>query len=134
MMFLHDFLEFSSASSNCVRKNFSKKIFFKFPSRYRSGSNLCKLFTNISKIFFYLASVIGAVVSSTILEQTTVNGSDVTPGEDVLQFCGANDCPSNNVTNPNLEEPDPTLVRLRKMRYSGIAAKGQVHSEYMTKS
>ena len=58
------------------------------------------------------AGVIGAIISSTILEQNTVNGSEVSPNNEILQFCGANDCPGNNVTNPNLEEPDSTLVRL----------------------
>ena len=56
------------------------------------------------------ASVIGSIVSSTILEPTVVNGTEVEPTEEILQFCGANDCPDNNITNPNLEEPDSALV------------------------
>ena len=48
-------------------------------------------------------SVIGAIISSTILEPTVKNGTEVIPTEEILQFCGANDCPGNNVTNPNLE-------------------------------
>ena len=58
-----------------------------------------------------LDTIVGAVISSTILEPTVVNGSEIAPTEEILKFCGANDCPNNNISNPNLEEPDSTLVR-----------------------
>ena len=62
-------------------------------------------------ILMYLSAiVIGSIISSTILKPNVVNGTEVEPTNETLQFCGANDCPGNNVTNPNLEDPDSTLV------------------------
>ena len=46
------------------------------------------------------AAITGSIISATVLRPKIENST-----EEILelQFCGANDCPSNNVTNANLE-------------------------------
>lgn len=46
------------------------------------------------------ASVVGAIVSSTVLRPAQTN---LTSDEDIGLYCGINDCPSNNFTSTNLE-------------------------------
>ena len=64
----------------------------------------------------FIANIIGAIISSTILNQrgenTTLPADDYT-----LSLCGRNDCPDNNVTNVNLEKPASSVVGSRFMSF-----------------
>ena len=62
-------------------------------------------------MFFVTASITGSIITSTVL-RPVVNGSE-TVSDDVLKYCGVEDCPDNNVTNPNLEDPDEETVRIQ---------------------
>lgn len=57
------------------------------------------------------ASITGSIITSTILKPTVADGEEEEVSDYVLQFCGIKDCPDNNVTNPNLEDPDSETVR-----------------------
>lgn len=63
--------------------------------------------------------MVGATISSTVLEPQLVNGTEFDVTDEMLRLCGANDCPGNNVSNPNLEEPDPTLVNKHCLKKRG---------------
>ena len=47
----------------------------------------------------------GSIVSSTVLRQ---NVSEI--DEEILEFCGVNDCPGNNASNPYAEKPPQSTV------------------------
>ena len=58
-----------------------------------------------------LASITGSIITSTILKPVVLdNETDI---EEVLPFCGVNDC--NELDNPNLEEPDSETVRVYQL-------------------
>ncbi len=38
------------------------------------------------------------------------NETESVPSEEALQYCGVEDCPWNNVTNPNLAKPESSTV------------------------
>ena len=61
----------------------------------------------------FIASVTGSIITSTILQPVEVNGTDAEPSEEALATCGANDCPDNDISNPNLQDPDDETVRKR---------------------
>lgn len=52
------------------------------------------------------ASITGSIISSTILN-TGYNG---TIDYDTGEYCGANDCPDNNITDIALNDPDDSTV------------------------
>ena len=56
-------------------------------------------------MFCVPAGISGAVISSLILHQPH---SNIT--EEALAYCGVNDCPYNNVTNPHAESPEQKTV------------------------
>ena len=60
----------------------------------------------LMSLCFFSASVTGSVISSTVLRQPPNEIDD-----EILGFCGANDCPGNNASNPNTEKPDEQTVR-----------------------
>ncbi len=73
-----------------------------------------------------IGNITGPVISSAVLWMNTgegnSTGSNVTADgndewyltdEEISMYCGINDCPGNNVTNPIAEEPEERKVRLR---------------------
>ena len=57
----------------------------------------------------YSASVFSSLISSLVLQQAPPDNY-TRPSDDDLALCGINDCPSNNVTNINLQKPSDHLV------------------------
>ncbi|KAK2160044.1 hypothetical protein LSH36_141g04013 [Paralvinella palmiformis] len=66
-------------------------------------------FFGIFFMFFQCSSILGSVISSTVLMPTEVENGTLTD-DDIKLYCGLNDCPDNNVTNPNLDDPDDETV------------------------
>ena len=63
-------------------------------------------FIIFSYLFFqFSGGITGSIITATILRQDPSNIS-----EDALSYCGVNDCPGLNITNPNEQKPDETVV------------------------
>lgn len=87
-------------------------------------------FFGIFFCFFQMSSITGSIISSTILKPVLVDDNGTSQSTDaylmsvddsVLEYCGGNDCPWNNVTNPNLEKPASHVVWTMLGVYIGIA-------------
>jgi hypothetical protein len=76
-------------------------------------------FFGIFFMFFQISSITGSIISSTVLKPKPINGSEDTPTD--MAFCGANDCPWNNITS-NLEKPPDKTVWTMVGIYLAIAA------------
>ncbi len=60
------------------------------------------------------AAITGSIISSTVLRPRAAGNETLDPpGDDVLQYCGAKDCPGNEQNNTNLAPIDPATVSAR---------------------
>lgn len=71
-----------------------------------------QLDTTVSLLIALTASIVGSIISSTILKPTEEEEGDYEPlpPSVIMDICGANDCPDNNETNPNLQDPSEATV------------------------
>ncbi len=91
-----------------------------------SESHVCLYVTNIlfsikTILHFRLGNITGSAISSAVLWMNlgdgNSTGSNNTEGDDwyltdeeVAMYCGVNDCPWNNISNPIAEEPEEKRV------------------------
>ncbi|CAD5114808.1 DgyrCDS3850 [Dimorphilus gyrociliatus] len=80
------------------------------------------VFFGIFFCFFQTASILGSIISSTVLRPRT-EGGDKPPTPEALAYCGYRDCPyqQGNVTNPNLEKPKSSVIWTMVGIYMGVA-------------
>ena len=64
-------------------------------------------------LLFLTASLVGSIISSTILRPPGgPDENNTLSQEEVYEYCGVNDCPWNNISNPGLADPDDKTVRV----------------------
>lgn len=78
-------------------------------------------FFGIFFMFFQISSITGSVISSTILAPQPANPNDTKAPPADWTHCGADDCPWNNVTSTNIEEPSDTTLWTMVGVYIGVA-------------
>jgi hypothetical protein len=77
------------------------------------SNNQPPIVTSASHVSF-TASLVGNTISSTILRPPGGPDENNTfSQEEVTMYCGKNDCPWNNITNPGQAQPDDKTVRVR---------------------
>ncbi|KAK2141720.1 hypothetical protein LSH36_1053g01004 [Paralvinella palmiformis] len=91
-----------------------------------SGAVVSRFF-GIFFCLFQLSYLVGSIISSTILMPPGGPDENNTLSQDeVYEYCGVNDCPWNNVTNPGQTEPDDKTLWTMVGTYIAIACAGVI--------